>query len=164
MLPSDSLNLLSDLLIWSVSPGYSEIIFLLKRVLLFSLVFCILLKGHFQDGRVLLSLRPSSPHGNRQFCLPAPASSGSPYKGLDQLRYFQECMPGVKYSYSFPKLTVCNILLRCWVFSLLGPSTLSRIGHTVNLLFGGRKQSALCNMYSPWTYKCSFWLKICFLA
>lgn len=55
-----SLDLLSDLLIRSVSPGYSEVFFffLLKRVILFSLVFCVLLKGRFQDRCILLSPSP----------------------------------------------------------------------------------------------------------
>lgn len=55
-------------------------------------------------------------------------------------------------------------MLLSWFSSLLGHIPPSRIGYTLNLLFGSRKETALCNTYLPWTYKCSFGLKIYFLA
>lgn len=114
-LETGSLDLLSDLLIWSVSPEYSEIyilcfyfyFFLLRRLISISLVFFMLLKVCFQDGCILLSPRSSSPHGNGGV-LPLHSNQlRVPLQGLDQFRYFQESMLAMKYSYSFPKLT-CN--------------------------------------------------------
>lgn len=126
---------------------------LLKRAILFSLVFCVLLKG--------------LPHLMERGSF---ASVLQPAQGpLTKTVIDSDISRSVCWAWNtltlFLKLTAFNVLFGWFgFFSLLGHTSLSRIGHTLNLLFGRRKQSALCNAHLPWAYKRSFWLKICFLA